>query len=111
MDTMSPPSAIYIETINQVSIDQSEAKPMPTFEELQNNLLHCPFCGFSATLSEYQETEVSGGWIKPGWTVACLDESCYANGSLLTWPNPLEAAKAWNKRSDRVNATAREIPI
>ena len=78
---------------------------MPTFAEMQSSLLRCLFCGCDATLSEYEGTKTSGGWVKDGWTVACLDDSCYAAGSLLTWPDPLDAVKAWNKRSHR----AREL--
>jgi hypothetical protein len=74
-----------------------------TFAQLQSSLLRCPFCGFDAGLAEISVTV--GTWIAPGWTVACLDESCIGSSCTLTWREPLDAALAWNKRSER----AREL--
>jgi hypothetical protein len=48
-------------------------------------LKHCPFCGQEVGFVEVMDVSVEAAkWFKPGWTVECVDEDCFAFNALQT---------------------------
>jgi hypothetical protein len=79
-------------------IVSSAKKQIDAFGQAQRDLKACPFCGFEASFVQIEDCSQAGGWVKPGWTVCCLDEECYAGDMLRTWKSWSDAAREWNKR-------------
>ncbi|CAM5188400.1 hypothetical protein CDEN61S_01665 [Castellaniella denitrificans] len=59
---------------------------------LQSGLLACPHCGGAAKLAPMPGT--NGNW----WRVQCQDFHC--GGTTWAFPDPDQAATAWNRRQD-----------
>lgn len=72
--------------------------------EVELALRRCPFCGYEVGFVNFDADDLQGTareWIEPGVGIECVDEKCFAYGTLKTWPTYQAAAKAWNKRGGR----------